>query len=271
MPSIPWLRASGLAVAVLCLPACDSGSDITELRFGINPSIYTRPLAEESSPSRRTAMDAPLAAPTFSSDDGLVFTVESANATLFDVRLYLPPGRECSDYEGQLDPLVSCTDAADGKPGTLSVREPLDVDWMNATLLPDWPLRIPQGTYGSVEARLGQNTPALPSFSMAASFTWKDQRHVLKVAFPSTAALRFEARDPLDILSGGESALVVGSLDLTTWLDFIPVEACLESGDLTLDGTTLRLETGKGDCAGAAERMQDQIETSTRLFRASHR
>ncbi|WP_375742705.1 hypothetical protein NR800_28025 [Corallococcus interemptor] len=270
MPSIPWLRASGLAVAVLCLSACDSGSDTTELRFGINPSTYMRPLTAESS-SRRTAMESPLPPPSFRSDDGLVFTVESASATLFDVRLYLPPGRECSDYEGQLDPLITCTDAVDGKPGMLSAREPLEVDWMNATVLPDWPLRIPPGIYGSVEARLGQSAPALPSFSMNASFTWKDQRHVLEVAFPSTAPLRFEARDPLDILSGGESALVVGSLELNTWLDFIPVEACLASGDLTLDGTTLRLETGKGECADAAVRMQDQIETSAKVLRASHR
>ncbi|MBN9681411.1 MULTISPECIES: hypothetical protein [unclassified Corallococcus] len=270
MPSIPWLRASGLAVAALCLSACDSGSDTTELRFGIHPTTYMRPLTAEAS-SRRTAMESPPPPPTFRSDDGLVFTVESANATLFDVRLYLPPGRECSDYEGQLDPLVTCTDAADGEYGMLSVREPLEVDWMNATLLPDWPLRIPQGFYGSVEARLGQNTPALPSFSLEASFTWKDQRHVLKVAFPSTAALRFEARDPLDILSGGENSLVVGSLDLTTWLDFIPVEACLASGDLTLDGTTLRLETGKGECANAAVLMRNNIETSAKVFRATHR
>lgn len=33
MPSIPWLRASGLVVAVLCLPACKSDSDTPGPRF----------------------------------------------------------------------------------------------------------------------------------------------------------------------------------------------------------------------------------------------
>ncbi|WP_147468317.1 MULTISPECIES: hypothetical protein [Corallococcus] len=271
MPSIPWLRASGLAVAVLGLPACDSGPDTTELRFGINATTYTRPLTEESSPSRRTAMDAPLVSPTFTSNDGLKFTVESANATLFDVRLELPSGRECSDYEGKLAPLMTCTDAADGQPGALSVREPLDVNWLSATIIPDRTLRIPEGTYSRIEARLGQNTPALPSFSVDASFTWEDQRHVLKVAFASTAALRFEPRGPFDIAVPAEDTVVVGSLDLTTWLDGIPVASCLALGDLTLDGTTLRLETGTGACAGAAERMQQNIEVSTRMYLASHR
>ncbi|NRD56232.1 hypothetical protein [Corallococcus exiguus] len=270
MPSIPWLRASGLAVAVLCLSACDSDSDTTELRFGINPSTYMRPLTAEASPSRRMTMDAPLASPTFSSNDGLKFTVESANATLFDVRLELPSGRECSDYEDPLAPLMTCTDAAEGQPGTLSVREPLDVNWLSATVIPDWTLRIPQGTYSRIEARLGQNAPSLPSFSMAASFTWEDQRHVLTVAFPSTAALRFEPRHPFD-LSDAENPVVVGSLDLTTWLDGVPVASCLALGGLTLDGTTLRLESGTGACAGAAERVKQNIEASTRMYLASHR
>ncbi|RKG66714.1 hypothetical protein D7V80_18810 [Corallococcus sp. CA054B] len=33
MPSIPWLRTSGLAVAVLCLSACDSDPDTTKLHL----------------------------------------------------------------------------------------------------------------------------------------------------------------------------------------------------------------------------------------------
>ncbi|RKH64974.1 hypothetical protein [Corallococcus aberystwythensis] len=268
MPSIPWLRTSGLAAAVLCLPACDSNPDTTELRFGIDPTTYIRSRTAESSPSRRTAMDTAPVLPTFRSDDGLMFTVESAHATLFDVRLELPSGRECSDSKDLLPPLMTCTDAADGQPGTLTVKESLQVDWMKATIIPDGPLRIPQGTYRRIEARLGQSTPALPSFSMDASFTWEDQRRVLTVAFPSTAALRFEPRHPFD-LSDDEDALVVGGLDLTTWLVGVPVAACLASGDLTLDGSTLRLESGKGACEGAAERVKHNIEASAKLSLAS--
>ncbi|WP_375755628.1 hypothetical protein [Corallococcus exercitus] len=271
MPSIPWLRASGLAVAVLCLPACDGDPDTVELRFGIFSDTLTRPRTEESAPSRRTALETPPALPTFRSDDGLLFTVESAHATLFDVRLELPSGRECSDYEGVLAPLMTCTDAAKGQPGTLSVREPLDVDWMDATIIPDWPLRIPRGTYRRIDARLGQHTPVLASFSLEASFIWEDQRNVLKLAFASTAPLRFEPRSPFDIDGASDDAFVVGGLDLITWLDGVPVAACLASGDLTLDGSTLRLESGKGACEGAAERVKHNIENSSKLSLASPR
>ncbi|NOK34286.1 hypothetical protein D7W79_18045 [Corallococcus exercitus] len=271
MPSIPWLRASGLAVAVLCLPACDGASDTVELRFGINPETLTRPRTAKSSPARRTALDAEPVFPTFRSDDGIRFKVESALATLVDVRLELPSGRQCSDYEEQLAPLMTCTDAAEGQPGTLTVQGPIDVDWMKATTLPDWTLRLPRGTYRRIDARLGQNTPALPSFSLEASFTWEDQRNVLKLAFPSTAALRFEPRSPFDIDGASDDAIVVGGLDLDSWLDGVPVAGCLASGDLTLDGTTLRLETGKGACEGAAERVKHNIENSSKLLLASPR
>ncbi|MGE6762965.1 hypothetical protein ACQKGO_33450 [Corallococcus interemptor] len=47
--------------------------------------------------------------------------------------------------------------------------------------------------------------------------------------------------------------------------------SCLALGDLTLDGTTLRLETGKGACAGAAEPLKQNIEASTRMYLAAHR
>ncbi|RKH94148.1 hypothetical protein [Corallococcus sp. AB038B] len=271
MPSIPWLRASGLAVAVLCLSACKSGSDTTELRFGINPTTYMRPLTEEASPSRRTAMESPLPPPSFRSNDGLVFTVEVVYSTLFDVRLELPSGRECSDYKDTLAPLMTCTDAADGRPGTLSVREPLFVNWMNAVNLPNGPLRIPEGGYSRIEARLGQIEPELSSFIMDASFTWEGKRHLLAVAFTSTEALRFEPRGPFDIAGSGENTVVVGGLDIATWLEGIPVASCLALGDLTLDNTILRLETGKGACAGAAERVKQNIEASTTMHLASHR
>ena len=118
---------------------------------------------------------------------------------------------------------------------------------------------------GFLRARLGQETPERPSFKSRSSLVYQGQPYVLEVNFQSDALLRFEpwgGEGSLPFNSAGDGSFLIGALDLDGWLGGIPVAACLESGDLTLAGNILRLETGQNSCQCAAELMKSTIESS---------
>ncbi|MBN8230159.1 hypothetical protein JYK02_21845 [Corallococcus macrosporus] len=251
MPSLSCSRASGLAAALLCLSACGDGPDVYALSFSLHSN-------------RVRAAREPLPDPEYflESADGLTFHVDSAFVTLFDVRLELPPGIRCADYRDALSPVMGCEDAAEGRPGRLTVAGPLDLDLRRGLTLRGGGLPIPPGVYPRIEARLEPGTSTEPSFRSRSSFTWQGRPRVLEVDFQSDAVLRFEPRGPLDFASAGDGSGLQGWLLVDSWLAETPVAACLESGDLTFSGDLLRLETGQGACAGAAERLRGDIEAS---------
>ncbi|WP_375755627.1 hypothetical protein [Corallococcus exercitus] len=262
MPPFLKSRASGLAAAALCLSACSDGPDVYALRFNLDSNLV-----------RALRDPAPDPEYLFESPDGVTFHVASATSTLVDLRLELPPDVRCADYEGTLSPLMTCEDAAEGQPGRLTVPGPLTVDWKLGLTREAAGLRIPRGVYPRIEARLKPGTPDRPSFSARSSFTWRGQPHELAVDFQSDAVLRFEPRGgegSLDFASAGDGSVLLGWLFVNRWLGETRVAACLESGDLTLTGNTLRLETGRGVCEGAADRMRAGIEGSAAMGLSPH-
>ncbi|NOK34285.1 hypothetical protein HMI49_13870 [Corallococcus exercitus] len=244
-------RAIGLAAAVLCLSACGDGPDVYALSFSLH-SNRVRAAREPVPPPEYS----------FESADGVTFHVDSAFITLFDVRLELPPGVRCAEYQDALSPRMTCEDAMEGQPGRLTVASPLELDLRQGLTVAGGGLPIPPGVYPRIEARLRPGTPTEPSFRSRSSFTWQGQPHVLELDFQSDAALRFEPRGSLDFASAEHGSGLLGWLLVDAWLGETPVGACLASGDLPLTGNLLRLETGQGACAGAAEQVRGNIEAS---------
>ncbi|CAM3958520.1 hypothetical protein G4177_29070 [Corallococcus sp. ZKHCc1 1396] len=264
MPHLPWLRACSLPFVLLGLTSCGDPDAFT-LRFGVDTATLFGTAPAGAGVRALESLPAPPAPPTFKSSDGLEFQLESATSTFFDVRLDLPRARTCADVQSLLSPLMTCEDPVEGRPGTLAIPGPLDVDWRRGTTRPAGTLRIPAGIYRQLDARLEPGAPGGVSFSVRANFVHLGQPCELELEFHTPEPIRFNTPGPLTA-ELPDGTFEVAMLELGTWLQDVPVRACLDKGDLTLTGNTLRLEDARGECAGAAERMKHNILSSGRLL-----
>ncbi|RKG66715.1 hypothetical protein D7V80_18815 [Corallococcus sp. CA054B] len=239
---------------MLCLSACGEEPNGYSLRFSLHSNRVRA--AREPMPPPEYA---------FESSDGLTFHVDSVLVRLSDLRLELPPGIRCANQQGLLSPRMTCEDATENQPGRLAMAGPFEWDLRQGLPVKAGGLRIPRGVYSRIEARLEPGTPTQPTFRSRSSFSWRNMASVLEADFQSDAVLRFEPQGgegSLDFASAEDGSVLLGWLLVDRWLDEVPVAGCLESGDLTLPGHSLSLETGQGACAGAVERMRGNVEAS---------
>ncbi|TSC28485.1 hypothetical protein [Corallococcus sp. Z5C101001] len=271
MPSRSWHRIVGLA-ATLGLCACGGPDNTYLLDFG----YHSDTLLVASDYSSFT-----LAPSTFFSLDRTFFTLETLTFRLEDLRMDLPPTARCEDYEEVLSPQMSCQDSRPGTPGRGPIEDP--VRPRGALHLPG-PVElgtgkrlsvggeqvfIPRVYYPAIDTRWVPGTPEHPSFQLRAHFIYQAKFHVLEFSFQSDEPMRFEHRGVPTGLPKEFSehpAAFGGSLDMGDWLAGIDISGCLTTGDLTLDGNVLRLETGRGACANAATNLRRNIQRSGDLF-----
>ncbi|NOK16357.1 hypothetical protein [Corallococcus carmarthensis] len=210
-----------------------------------------------------------LAPATFVSLDGLFFKVETLTFRLADLRMDLPPEVRCQDYEDVLSPEMSCEDSVAGRPGALHLPDPVEVGTGKRLSVGGEQVFIPRVYYPAIDTRWVPGTPEHPSFQLRARFTYQGEPHVLEFAFQSDEPMRFERRGISTGLPkefSDHPAAFGGSLDMDDGLAGTDISGCLATGDLTLDGNVLRLETGRGACADAATNMRLSIQRSGDLF-----
>ncbi|RYZ42950.1 MAG: hypothetical protein EOO71_05735 [Myxococcaceae bacterium] len=264
MPSRSWRHSVGLT-ATLALCACGGADESDRYLFDF---VYGSDALAQASAS-------------FVSLDGLSFTVETLTFRLADLRMDLPPATRCEAYEEVLSPRMACHDfvgppvplplpaSPEDMPGVLHLPGPVELGTGKRLSVGGEQVFIPRVYYPAIDARWVPGTPEQPSFQLRARFTYQGKPHVLEFAFQSDEPMRFESRGVsmgLPKEFSEHPAAFGGSLYMGGWLNGTDISGCLATGDLTLDGNVLRLETGRGTCADAATNMRLNIQQSGDLF-----
>ncbi|GMU01781.1 hypothetical protein KH5H1_59010 [Corallococcus caeni] len=271
MTSASWRRTFGLT-ATLALSACggsDSNAYLLDFGYGSDTLVLGTSSFEQ-------APDA------FGSADRIYFKVDSLTYRLADLRMDLPPTMRCEDAKELLSPAMSCEDAVasipdspylpgpeEGSHGVLHLPGPVEVGSARPLTVGGEQVFVPRVSYDAIDTRWAPGTPEHPSFQLRARFIYKGRPHMLEFAFQSDEPMRFEIRGiptGLPREFADHPAAFGGTLDMDDWLKGTDIGGCLATGDLTLDGNVLRLETGRGACADAATYLRLNIQQSGNLF-----
>jgi hypothetical protein len=257
-----------LVSAVLALTAC--GEEGAALRFS----------ALESKTQTASALiqgaSQPLEPATFTSSDGVTFTLNEARIHLKDIRLDLPQGTKCAEVRGLLTG-ATCKGGESGSgSGTVVIPGPMVVDLMTGLTTPDLSeLRLPAGTYKRIDFRLDEakasEVPAgepLVGYSLLvkAGFTQGSTPSTLDLRLKFSEDARFESSTGVEV--GADDALLA-LLKPQVWLEGLPVASCLQKGDLQVVNGLLTLDDrAKGDCNGAEDTVKRNIKRSGDLRKA---
>ncbi len=260
--TLPSLRTSLLSAATLALTAC-SGEGAS-LQF----SVYGEGVDSQAFDvaSQKAVASKSLAAPTFTSSDGVNFMLTQARIHLRDIRLDLPKGTSCGDVLG-MSAGVECKGGESSK--TLVVEGPIVADLMTGTTTPDLSgLVIPAGTYKRIDFRLEEaksdevaaNEPLI-GYSLLAGATFVDQAgKTLELRLKFSEDARFESDTGVEVPEGGK---LITMLNPAIWLAGLPVGSCLQKGDVAFEGNVLRIDDkAKGDCSGAEDLVKQNIKRS---------
>jgi hypothetical protein len=262
---VPSLRQTLLSTAAVSLAAC--GGEGASLRFSVHESqVRTASVHLQGA----QATDTSTAPPTFTSSDGITFTLTDARIHLKDIRLDLPQGTKCAEVRGLLSG-ATCKGGDSGSgSGTVVVPGPILVDLMTGATQPDLStLRLPAGTYKRIDFRLEEakagevpSTEPLVGYSLRvkAGFTHDSTPSTLELNLKFSEDARFESSTGVEV--GADDALLA-LLQPQVWLEGLPVATCLQKGDLVMSNNVLLIDArAKGDCSGAEETVKRNIKTS---------
>jgi hypothetical protein len=262
--TLPLFRTSLLSAAALALSAC--GSDGASLHFSVRDRVSTASAIHHTVQATEPTVD-PL---TFQSSDGVTLKLTQARIHLRDIRLDLPQGTKCADVIG-LAAGAECkgSDSGGSGSGTLVVSGPIVVDLMTGTTTPDLSgLVIPAGNYKRIDFRLEEakagEVPAGEtligySLKVSADFT-QEAGKKLELALKFSEDARFESATGVEVPEGGK---LIAMLQPTKWLEGLPLGACMQKGDVTVEGDTVRIDDrAKGDCSNAEDLVKRNIKTS---------
>jgi hypothetical protein len=264
--TLPSIRTTLLSAAALSLSACGSGDGAT-LHFSVRDRVSSSAALNAS----QIAAEGETAPPTFQSSDGVTLELTQARIHLRDIRLDLPQGTKCADVIG-LAAGAQCKGSETGTgSGTLVVAGPIVVDLMTGATTPDLSgLVIPAGTYKRIDFRLEEAkagelaaTEPLIGYSLKASahFTGTAQAgKKLELALKFSEDARFETATGVVVPEGGK---LLAMLQPTKWLAGLPLGTCLQKGEVTVEGDTVRIDDkAKGDCSGAESLVKNNIKNS---------
>ncbi|MCE9625963.1 MAG: hypothetical protein K8R69_11030 [Deltaproteobacteria bacterium] len=161
------------------------------------------------------------------------------------------------------------------------VDGPFIADLINGTTTPSLSnLLIPSGNYRRIEVKIDEakaedgtlaTGDSLLGNSLVAtgSFEYQGATHSLKLALKFSESVRFENDGGIPVAETGANDVVV-TLDENTWFRGINLTACLDSGDLALEGDgslVIDENTGEGDCGDIENTIKDNIENSGSTFK----
>jgi hypothetical protein len=262
--TLPFFRTTLLSAAALTLSAC--GNDGASLHFSVRDRVSTASAIQNTVQAAEPVAD-PL---TFQSSDGVNLTLTQARIHLRDIRLDLPQGTKCADVIG-LAAGAECkgSDSGGAGSGTLVVRGPIIVDLMTGVTTPDLSgLVIPAGNYKRIDFRLDEARAdevaageALIGYSLKVGANFSEPAgRKLELALKFSEDARFESATGVDVPEGGK---LIAMLQPTKWLAGLPLGACIQKGDVAIEGDTVRIDDrAKGDCSGAEDLVKRNIKTS---------
>ncbi|TNF31363.1 MAG: hypothetical protein EP329_12475 [Deltaproteobacteria bacterium] len=223
---------------------------------------------------RLTDGDGPFANESFvgTDSDGSQLTITNAWASVDRIDLRLAAGVSCSEVlatssvvADDEDPFApTCTDDDD----ILRIEGPFWVDLMTGESEPPLDMvTLPDGTYLGGSVKLHPRTPADPFGDVAGDATLAADGALadgsaFRMALRLTDVIPFEGE--VDFAEGVASLLLL--LDVESWFAELPVTACAEDGDLTVDPDgTYVISDGRDGCVSASRVIGDALKLSGRL------
>lgn len=209
---------------------------------------------------------------------GTLYTVTSLRIAVEEIELDLPANVSCGDILGRFDRRVQCDDdGALGGEDQVKIDGPFVFDLIEGTSTPDISqLRVPALDYTMVDlevdtARAEDDTVPIDddlidqTVIARADFEFEGQKLELLLEF----SFKAEAKTSTDNLPDGlvdDGGTLVVQVDLTNWLDSIPVSDCLLTGALKAREGVVELgEDGVDACENAENRFEANFERSLRL------
>ncbi|MCB9732184.1 MAG: hypothetical protein H6745_06175 [Deltaproteobacteria bacterium] len=212
---------------------------------------------------------------------GREFTLDGARANVRRVDLDLPAGESCVGIAGLLDGAV----VDDSAPHTsvclaggaaIRLNGPFVVDLLTGATTPAIPaVPAPWGTYRRVDIRFDRADPR--DGAVSAGDPLADQTLVATgtvalngATTPFSLVLdfnedaRFESAGGVVLPDEGPATLIL-RLDPARWFAGLPLARCAEAGDLPIEGGTLLLADGDGDCKDVEDVVRDAIRASGSL------
>jgi hypothetical protein len=192
-----------------------------------------------------------------------LYALAEGRLRLRHIELDLPDGMRCAELDGLLAG-ASCR-TSDGE-DKISIAGPLDVDLVAGTSSPSLDhVVIPPGSYRRVDLRV---EPDQQDVSMAAraGFERDGQPLTLELALKFNEDIRVERPGGVAIEPGMD---LVAGFAVGDWLAGIDVGACIDDGDLEVEGGVVRIheDSTSGGCSGIEGTIKDNMKNSGRLER----
>lgn len=205
---------------------------------------------------------------TFTDDAGTVYAMTEIRAILRHIELDLPSGVTCAEVEDELVGAICEVDK-------IVVEGPFVVDLLQGTSTPSLSnVRVPDLAYPRADLRIDDadsDTGLDPddplndySWILRATFTRDDDTLELYIRLKLNEDIRFEA--PEGVRASSEAPLLV-VFDPAVWLNGIPIEACLDAGDIETRSGTLEISdnSATGQCSDIETLLKANLKESGQL------
>ncbi|MEM6731808.1 MAG: hypothetical protein AAF658_09640 [Myxococcota bacterium] len=205
---------------------------------------------------------------------GLVFLLDSIRAHAEEVEITLPAGVSCADLDMVTALSATCEPEDDGDSGDeLNLAGGFVFDMLTRTVEPSLDsLALPAIRVSEVEVAFapadedeGVVSPADPlserTVRATGRFDYEGQSRDLVVELDFEGEVAFENENGVAI--DAEQAIdLILQFDVADWLASLPIQECLDDGDLVLVGNTLTLTGGDGECGDVPGGIVTAITTS---------
>ncbi|WP_373046549.1 hypothetical protein [Vulgatibacter sp.] len=246
MTTTRWIPA-----ALLTLAACGAEAP------GAGAGIAIRAVTEATPAASAGAV-------TFEDDTGRTFTATEFLVRVRDIELKLPDGVRCSDIEPELAGGARCDDSDDDEADDddeIEIAGPFVVDLLAGTSTPSLAdVRVPALTYREVEFDLveGPGDGALDGNALALRATFDDggAPATLDLRLDGTLEVEIERPEGVALQAGADLLLL---LDATTWLDGIPLQACVDEEGLAVVDGVLSIDDDTG-CSELEGMIRDRLD-----------
>lgn len=267
--------AATLFTATL-LAACggNSGGGEADVISGVRIKATSSAAATASA----KATDPAPAGLAMADQDGTVFVMDTARASVKDIEIELPEGMECEDSEDDIaSDLLTCESVDD----SFAIKGPFVLDLIAGTSTPDISaVGLPSGTYSHVAVKfeeaevedglvLAEDPLAGHTIYLSGTFKFDpndagetEKTFELLLKFSEEAEFANVAGATIDSLAADDLIL---SLDVASWFSALPITSCITNGDLQVVDNHLMISDATGDCQNLEDSLKEAIKGSAEL------
>jgi len=191
------------------------------------------------------------------------FNLSVATLNLRDIKLDLPEGIVCADVEADLENASCSSDSGDED--TIEIEGPFLVDLVAGTSTPTLDdVVIPALSYRRIDFRVDDVNDE--SFAVIADFDLDGSAMTLDLSLDFNEDIRIEQAGGIDVTADSD---LVAEFVVNDWLAGVDIGACIDDGDVAVDGTTVTVseDSTSGSCSDIENTIKDNMKNSGQFDR----